>query len=61
MLWIKQFLCKLAGHCYKSNDAERRYDKATKLYAVTETCCRCGKQKTFSMLTKNYSIEMMDV
>lgn len=61
MLWIKQFLCKLAGHCYKSNDAECKYDKATKLYAVTETCSRCGKQHSFKTLTKKYGIEWIDI
>lgn len=53
---IKQFLCGLTNHKFKSNDTDCKYDSVNKTYTITETCCRCGKKFSFAAPAKNFGI-----
>lgn len=61
MIRIKQFLCGILGHKFKTCDPKREYDRATKLYTITDVCCHCGKRFSFKTLMKNFEIKQMDI
>jgi len=51
---IKQFLCGLTHHKFKSVDTDCKYDGVTKTYTITETCYNCGKKFSFTAPSKNF-------
>jgi hypothetical protein len=53
---IKQFLCGLTNHKFKSNDTDCKYDDANKTCTITETCCKCGKKFSFTAPSKNFGM-----
>ena len=53
---IKQFLCGLTNHKFKSNDTDCKYDDVNKTCTITETCCKCGKKFSFTAPSKNFGI-----
>lgn len=44
---LKQFLCGLTGHKFKSGDTYCKYDEIDCTFTIMETCCRCGKKYSF--------------
>lgn len=53
---LKQFLCGLTNHKFKSSDTDCKYDDVNKICAITETCCRCGKKFSFTTPSKNFGM-----
>ena len=56
MTRIKQFLCGLKNHKFKSEDTECKHDEVNKTFTITETCCRCGKKFSFTAPSKNFGL-----
>ena len=55
-LRIKQFICGLFNHKFNSIDTVCKYNGKEDTYTITETCCRCGKQFSFSAQSKNFGL-----
>ena len=53
---LKQFLCGLTNHKFKSNDTDCKYDDVNKTCTITETCCKCGKKFSFTAPSKNFGM-----
>lgn len=53
---IKQFLCGLTNHKFKSKDTECKHNEADNTFTITETCCKCGKRFSFTAPSKNFGL-----
>ena len=53
---VKQFLCGLTSHKFKSDDTDCKYDSVNKTYTITETCYKCGKKFSFTAPSKNFGL-----
>ena len=53
---IKQFLCGLRQHKFQSVDTDCKINDKNNTVTITETCCRCGKQFSFTTDKKNFGL-----
>ena len=54
---IKQFLCGIfINHSFRSSDTKSIYNDETHTFTITETCCKCGKQFSFTTHEKNFGL-----
>lgn len=54
---IRQFLCEITQHKFKSVDKHCYYNANDDTFTITETCCRCGKQFSFTASSECFGIE----
>lgn len=55
---LKQFLCGLTNHKFKSNDTDCKYDDVNNTCTITETCCKCGKKLSFTAPSKSFGLDI---
>ena len=53
---LKQFLCGLTNHKFKSSDTDCKYDDSNNTVTITETCCKCGKKFSYTTSSKNFGM-----
>lgn len=53
---IKQLLCGITQHQFKSVDTDSKYDNEKDTITITETCCRCGKQFSFTAPSRCFGL-----
>lgn len=53
---LKQFLCGIARHKFRSTDVDCQYNVEDDTFTVTQTCCRCGKQFSFTAPSENFGL-----
>ena len=55
---IKQFICGLFNHKFNSMDTDCKWNEKEGTYTITEICCRCGKQFSFTAPAKNFGLRI---
>lgn len=53
---IKRIKCFLTGGCKFRDATMLKCNDKTKTVTVTETCCKCGKQYSFTATYKQFGI-----
>lgn len=53
---IKRIKCFLTGGCNFRDAAIAKCDDKTKTVTIMETCCKCGKQYSFTATYKQFGI-----
>lgn len=53
---VKRIKCLLTGGCKFRDATTFKCDDKTKTVTVTETCCKCGKQYSFTATYKQFGI-----
>lgn len=54
---VKRIKCFLTGGCkFRSTDTVAKCDNKTKTVTITETCCKCGKQYSFTATYKQFGM-----
>ena len=57
-LKIKQFICGLFNHKFNNIDTDCKWNEKEDTYTITEICCRCGKQFSFTAPAKNFGLRI---
>lgn len=54
---MNKIMCFLTGgHRFKSKDTQCHGDNESRMYTITEACCKCGKKFSFSAQYKDFGL-----